>query len=260
VTDSRRFEGKTVLITGGASGIGKASAAAFAAEGGYVVIADLDETSGQKVAVDLGGLFVRTDVTDPEQMQACVDAARERSGRVDIAYLNAGITTGESDVTKVGLEAYRRIMAINIDGVFFGLRAVVPTMTEGGAVIATASLAGISDYGGDPIYSVTKHAVVGLVRSSSEQLKERGVTINAVCPGFTETPMIGDYVEGFRAANFPLLTPDEVATAVLGVALSEHTGQVFVVQPGRTLEPYRFRGVPGPRVEGTDAVAPPPRL
>jgi NAD(P)-dependent dehydrogenase (short-subunit alcohol dehydrogenase family) len=257
---AERFAGKVVFITGAASGIGKATAIGFAAEGAHVTVADRDEKNGSEVAEEIDGLFVATDVTDPGQIQAAVDATVERFGRVDIAYLNAGVTTGEADVTKVTLEAYRRILAINVDGVFFGLSAVVPAMPEGGAVLATASLAGISDYGGDPIYSLTKHAVVGLIRSSAEQLKERGITINAVCPGFTATPMIGEYVESFRAANFPLLSADDVAAAVMDIAASEHTGQVFVCQPGRTIEPYRFRGIPGPRIEGAEGVAPPPRL
>jgi NAD(P)-dependent dehydrogenase (short-subunit alcohol dehydrogenase family) len=255
-----RFAGKVVLITGGASGIGQATALGFAAQGARVAVVDRDDTNGPLVADKVDGLFVQTDVTDADQVQAAVDQTLERFNRLDVAYLNAGVTTGEADLTQVSLEAYRRILSINVDGVFFGLRAVVPAMSEGGAILATASLAGISDYGGDPIYSLTKHAVVGLIRSSAEQLKDKGITVNAVCPGFTETPMIGEYVESFRAANFPLLSPDDVAAAVMEVAASEHTGQVFVCQPGREIEPYRFRGIPGPRIEGAEGLAPPPRL
>ncbi|MCA1702238.1 MAG: SDR family oxidoreductase, partial [Actinobacteria bacterium] len=167
--------------------------------------------------------------------------------------------TGESDITKLSVERYRRALGVNVDGVVFGARAVVPVMPSGGAIVATASLAGLVAYPGDPIYAVTKHAVVGLVRSLADQLQERGITINAVCPGFTETPMLEGFVGAFREAGFPLLDPSDVAEAVAGIVTSGRSGEVFVCQPGRTCEPYKFRGVPGPRSEGAEGMAPPIR-
>ena len=130
-------------------------------------------------------------------------------------------------------------------------------MRAGGAIVVTASLAGLVPYPGDPIYGLTKHAVVGFVRAAAEQLRGRGITINALCPGFVDTPILGPFAEEFRARGFPLMQPVEVAGAVVTVAGTDHSGQVFVSQPGRACERYEFRGVPGPRVEGAAGMPPP---
>jgi NAD(P)-dependent dehydrogenase (short-subunit alcohol dehydrogenase family) len=254
-----QLEGKVALVTGGASGIGRATARRFASEGARVAIVDLNEDEGTAVARELGGWFGRADVGDLDQMQSVVDTVVRDLGGLDIAYLNAGVTTGERDIWSLTPQAYRRAVGVNVDGVVFGARAAVPAMTNGGALIATASLAGLVAYPGDPIYSLTKHAVVGFVRSAAEQLAERNITINAVCPGFTETAMLEGFVEAFQEADFPLLQPDDVAGAVLTAVTSGQTGQVFVCQPGRTCEPYKFRGVPGPRAEGAEGMEPPVR-
>jgi NAD(P)-dependent dehydrogenase (short-subunit alcohol dehydrogenase family) len=131
-------------------------------------------------------------------------------------------------------------------------------MEEGDAIVVTASLAGLIGVEGDPIYSLTKHAVIGLVRSVAPQLAERGIRLNAVCPGFADTPMVrGTLRESLEAAGFPLLEPDDVAEAVWRAATGGGSGEAWIVQPGREPEPYRFRGIPGPRVDGRDGVAPP---
>ena len=107
----------------------------------------------------------------------------------------------------------------------------------------------------DPIYALTKHAVIGLVRSVAPQLQESGIRINAVCPGFADTPMVtGELRSAFESAGFPLLRAEEVAEAVLLAARSEGTGEAWIVQPGREPEPYRFRGIPGPRVPGAEGI------
>ena len=131
-------------------------------------------------------------------------------------------------------------------------------MGEGDVIVVTSSLAGLTGVEGDPIYSLTKHAVIGFVRSVAPQLAERGIRINAVCPGFADTPMVaGELRASLEKARFPLLVPTEIADAVLLAARSEATGEAWVVQPGRDPEPYRFRGIPGPRVPGAESVAPP---
>jgi short-subunit dehydrogenase len=110
----------------------------------------------------------------------------------------------------------------------------------------------------DPIYAGTKHFVIGFVRSVAPQLEERGIRIKAVCPGIVDTPILGE--EGrarLHVAGFPLLSPEDVAEAVIAAAESEGTGEAWVVQPGRAPEPYRFGGVPGPRVAGAEGVLPP---
>jgi NAD(P)-dependent dehydrogenase (short-subunit alcohol dehydrogenase family) len=251
------LEGKVGLVTGGASGIGRAVVEHLAKAGASVMVADVDEAGGSEVADSVGGAFVRTDVTDPAQSERAVAEALGRFGRLDIAHLNAGIVTGESDIERLSVDAYRRAVGINLDGVVYGAMAAVPAMSDGGAIIATASLAGLVAYPGDPIYAVTKHAVVGFVRSLGEQLEPRNITVNAICPGFVDTQLIGPFADEFRKAGFPLLSTDDVAEAVLQVADSELTGQVFVVQPGREPAPYKFRGVPGPRTEGAEGMAPP---
>jgi NAD(P)-dependent dehydrogenase (short-subunit alcohol dehydrogenase family) len=251
------LEGKVGLVTGGASGIGRSVVEHLAKAGASVMVADVDEAGGAEVADAVGGAFVRTDVSDPAQSKRAVAETVDRFGRLDIAHLNAGIVTGESDIGSMSVEAYRRAVGINLDGVVFGAMAVVPAMSKGGAIIATASLAGLVAYPGDPIYAVTKHAVVGLVRSLGEQLEPRNITVNAICPGFVDTQLIGPFADEFRKAGFPLLTTDDVAEAVLQIVDSALTGQVFVCQPGRTCAPYKFRGVPGPRVEGAEGMAPP---
>jgi NAD(P)-dependent dehydrogenase (short-subunit alcohol dehydrogenase family) len=112
--------------------------------------------------------------------------------------------------------------------------------------VVTASLSGLTPYPDDPIYAMTKHAVVGLVRSLAPSLAKDDVTINCVCPGFVATPLIDDYRAKFEAAGLPLLSAEVVAEAVLAAADSGDSGQAWVCQPGRSAEPYRFRGVPGP--------------
>jgi len=239
---------RVALITGGASGIGLAVARTLAADGVRVVIADRDEGSGQPAAAMIGGVFVRTDVSDPEEVRAAVDAASREDGRLDLVVLNAGITTGETPIDRLDLDRYRMIMAVNVDGVVFGVQAALPALRRGGggAIVVTASLSGLTPYPQDPVYSMTKHAVVGLTRSLADPLEEDAITINCVCPGFVSTALIDDYRERFRQEGLPLLTADEVAAGVLEAAASGQTGQAWVCQPGRPCQPYRFRGVPGP--------------
>jgi len=239
---------RVALLTGGASGIGLAVARALAADGVRVVLGDRDEQAGQSAAAEVGGVFVETDVGDPEQVRAAVDVARREDGRLDLVVLNAGITTGETPIDRIDLDRYRTIMAVNVDGVVFGIQAALPVLRQGGggAIVLTASLSGLTPYPQDPIYSMTKHAVVGLTRSLADPLQADGITINCICPGFVSTALIDAYRERFHQEGLPLLTADEVAAAVLAAAGSGQTGQAWVCQPGRPCQPYRFRGVPGP--------------
>ncbi len=242
---------RVALITGAAGGIGAAVARACAARGDRVVIADLDTDNGPRLAKELGAIFVTTDVSDPAASIAAVEAAEGSFGRLDLVMLNAGIGLLEGPVERIPIETYRRMVAVNVDGVFFGLQAAVPALRRagGGSIVATASLAGLVPTPPTPIYGLTKHAVVGLVRSAAISLAEQGITVAAIAPGFADTAIIARDLHKFREANFPLLTADEVAAVVLE-AFDGPAGAIWPIQPGRESEPYAFRGVPGPRADG----------
>jgi NAD(P)-dependent dehydrogenase (short-subunit alcohol dehydrogenase family) len=151
---------------------------------------------------------------------------------VELACLNAGVTTGETDVRDVSDEAYRRIRGANLDGVVYGVRRLADVLEPGSAIVVTASLAGLVAAPQDPLYTLTKHGVVGFVRAVAPQLAERGVRIGAVAPGFVDTPLLASGRDRFVEAGFPLLEPVEVAGAILAAGRSDETGQVWVVQPG----------------------------
>jgi NAD(P)-dependent dehydrogenase (short-subunit alcohol dehydrogenase family) len=250
---------KVVLVTGGASGIGRATATRFAAEGARVCVVDRDDEAGAGVAADLDGTFVRADVGDAGETDAAFARCLEAYGRLDVAFLNAGVTTGVIDIMELTDEAYRRIMRVNVDGVVFGMRASARAMRErGGAIVATASLAGLMDLASDPIYTLTKHAVIGLVRAVAPNLAPLGITVNAVCPGMTDTNILGAETRAaFRAAEFPLIPPGQIADAVLGAVIGGATGRAWVCQPGRDAVDFEFRRVPGPRSSTAQGRVPP---
>lgn len=238
------WHGKVALVTGGASGIGLLTARRFAERGADVLIADVAVDGGRAVADELGGSFVELDVSDPGSWESALDGR----GRIDVAHLNAGVLTGEAEITALTDEQYRRAVGVNVDGVVFGTRAVARSMPDGGAIVATASLGGLVPMPADPIYSMTKHAVVAFVRSLAPLLHPRGITVNAVCPGFADTPLVTpDQREAIAAFNVPLLDPAVVADTVVRIVDDGGTGQAWFVQPGRAPAPYEFRGVPGPR-------------
>jgi len=221
------------LVTGGEGGLGRAMRAKLEREGYEVESLDL-----------VNGF----DVSDP--------AAWERIEAVDLACLNAGILTAETDLTKLTDDQYRRALAVNIDGVVFGVRRLARVM-DGGTIIATASLAGLVGMPLDSIYSLTKHAIVGFVRSIAPRIDP--IKINAVCPGIADTPMLDmhDQRATFAAAGFPLLRPEDVADAMWLAATSEGTGECWFVQPGRESAPFRFANIPGPRSAGETVGLPP---
>jgi NAD(P)-dependent dehydrogenase (short-subunit alcohol dehydrogenase family) len=254
-----RLDAKVAVVTGGGSGIGLASVRRLAEDGATLVVVDLDRDSAEKAAGEFGGLAIQADVSRPEAWNGIVDAVIERFGRVDVAHLNAGVMTGESDITKLTDDAYRRIVGVNVDGVVFGVRALVPPMSTGGggAIVATASLAGLIGFSPDPLYCVTKHAVVGLVRSLVPQLSDRGITINAVCPSIVDTPLIDDTRVMLNESGFPLIDAAVVADAVFDCVVGDETGNAMVIQAGREALPFRFGRPPGPRAGGTVGQMPP---
>jgi NAD(P)-dependent dehydrogenase (short-subunit alcohol dehydrogenase family) len=209
----------TALITGGRGGIGRAIAEAY---GGDVTVLDLPE-------FDVG------------------DSAAWHSldGEFDAAFLNAGIGIGFPDVAELPDEELDRIVGANLLGVVLGTRECARRlMPNGGSIVATASLAGLTGMPFDPLYTATKHAVVGFVRGAADGLATHGIRINALCPGFTDTPIVEDELRGRLPA--PLMEPSFVAGAALQVLSDEESGRAWIVQPNR-IEPFRFPGIPGPR-------------
>jgi len=208
---------ETALVTGGASGIGAA------------IVERLEDDGTQVTVLDLAEGF---DVSDA--------AAWDSVDAVQLACLNAGIVTGLEDVREVSDDAYRRMVATNVDGVVFGVRRMARVMAEESAIVVTASLAGLTTMATDPIYAGTKHFVVGFMRSVAPQLSERGIRINAVCPAIVDTPMLGAMRERVREAGIDLLTPEEIADAVLTAAHDGSTGQAWTCLPGRAPEKHEF--------------------
>jgi NAD(P)-dependent dehydrogenase (short-subunit alcohol dehydrogenase family) len=215
----------TALVTGSAGGIGSAIVRKLTAEG--FEVKGLDLVSG-------------FDVADPE--------AWEHVGSVDFACLNAGVLTGSDDVANLTDEQYRRAVGVNVDGVVYGVRRLDRVMPRGSTIVVTASLAGLTAIPDDPIYGLTKHAVVGFVRSVAPQLAARGIRIQAVCPGWADTGLLtSDFKQQLDDRGYRLLQPSDVAEGVWAAYKSDGTGEAWIVQPGREPLLYEFKGVPGPR-------------
>lgn len=209
----------TALITGGRGGIGRAIADAY---------------DGDVVALDLPEF----DVGDPA-------AWRSLDGEFDAAFLNAGIGIGYPDVAELPDEEVDLIVRANFLGVVYGAReCAARLMPNGGSIVCTASLAGLTGMPYDPMYTATKHAVVGFVRGAAQGLAEHAIRINALCPGFTDTPIVEDELRDVLPA--PLMEASFVAEAALQVLSDPESGRAWVVQPNRVL-PFRFPGIPGPR-------------
>jgi NAD(P)-dependent dehydrogenase (short-subunit alcohol dehydrogenase family) len=235
------------LVTGGAGGFGRAFSRRLAARGYAVVVADVDADGAAEVAAEVGGTPVRADVSRPEDTVAAVRTAVDGHGRLDVVALNAGIGSGLGPTDPLDLAAYRRIVGVNQDAVVYGLDAAVPHLRgTGGRAVVTASLAGLVPMPADPLYTLTKTAVVGYVRAVAPALAGQGVTVTALCPGFADTAILGSMRDELVAA-LPLLTADDVGDAFLALLDGGKPGEAWFVQPGREPGPYVFRGVPGPR-------------
>ncbi len=244
----RRLVGRVAVVTGGASGIGLATVRRFADEGALVVIGDVDPTTGEAAAAEVGGLFIKTDVTDAEQVAAMFKAAKDTYGSVDIAFNNAGISPPDDDsILETGIDAWRRVQEVNLTSVFLCCKAVLPYMLEQGkgSIINTASFVATMAAATSQIsYTASKGGVLAMSRELGVQFARSGVRVNALSPGPVNTPLL---IELFakdperaarRLVHIPFGRfgePDEIAAAVAFLASDDSsfiTASNFLVDGG----------------------------
>jgi len=243
--------GKVALITGAASGIGRATALALSAAGASVVVSDLDEEGGRdtvsRIEQDGGeAAFVKIDVTKREDLERMVEFAEETYGGLDIVHLNAGIGTPRPAFPDAKAEDWERTMAIDLWAVIAGVQVVVPALRRrgGGVIVSTASMAGIITYLPDPIYAAAKHGVVGLTRALASLKLQDNIRVNCVCPGVVDTPLVrrgleqmGDKERAQSEAlleQMPMMRPEEIAAAVMEFVTDDSlAGEAMGIMYGR---------------------------
>ena len=247
------FSGKVALVTGGGSGIGETCAVALAARGAQVVIADLDLRAAERVVGEIAGngggaAPVRVDVADPASVEAMVRAAVETYGGLDVAVNNAGIGGEQHPTGEYSPEGWRRVIEINLNGVFYCLRYEIPAMLArgGGAIVNMASILGSVGFANSAAYVAAKHGVVGLTKSAAIEYATRGIRVTSVGPGFITTPLVSGSLDdaaqraiGELHAMKRMGTPEEVAALVCFLAsdaASFITGSYHVVDGGYTAQ------------------------
>ncbi len=249
-----KFEGKVALITGGASGIGRASALAMAHEGAKIVVSDVN-TSGGEETVNLiqqaggGAIFVRCNVAKADEVEALVRQAMDTYGRLDCAVNNAGVGGDMLPSHQREESAWDLVMNVNLKGVWLCLKYEVPAMIEsgGGSIVNMASAAGLVGLRYASAYTASKHGVIGLTRAAALEYTRQNIRVNAVCPGFTETAMVGEMVEAnprmgeatIKAIPMHRLgRPEEIAQAVLWLCSDDSsfvTGHALSVDGGTVI-------------------------
>ncbi|HXX09932.1 MAG TPA: glucose 1-dehydrogenase [Burkholderiales bacterium] len=253
-----KLDGRSAVITGGASGIGAAAARLFVREGCRVLIADIQEDKGERLANELGAsaAYLRTDVSEESAVRAALEAAVARCGRLDCVFNNAGLGGVAGPIADTPLDAYERTMAVLLRGVFLGMKHAAEIMQRqhSGSIINTASVAGLQAGYGPHVYSAAKAAVIQLTRSVAMELAESGVRVNCICPGPVATPIFAgaaglspevadEAVETLRRvlANYQPIRraglPEDIAQAALWLASDDSsfvTGQALTVDGGLT--------------------------
>ena len=244
------MSGKAAVITGGAGVIGRALARHLVAAGVRVTLADIATDSGQALAWELGCDFVEADVRSADDNTRMMATALENHGRLDLVFLNAGVSMqslGASlpyDPAEIAVETYRRILSVNIDGAVFGVSAAIPALAQsgGGSIVVTSSVAGLIGWPPDPVYTISKHGLVGYVRSIAPALHEQGIAINAVCPGAT-----GQFDAGQLPPGLAVLEPGALAAAMVEIATDGGTGRAASVVADRepVMQFHEFNKVEG---------------
>ena len=252
IPTDHRLEGRVALVTGGGSGIGRASAIAFAQEGARVVVSDVDLGGGDetvRLIEERGGesTFVPADVSDGEQVAQLVATTLDRYGRLDCAHNNGGIEGPLASVVDLAEDDWNRVIDINLKGIWWCLKHEIPAMLRagGGAVVNTASVSGLKGFPPLlPAYVASKFGVVGLTAVTARYYAQQGIRVNAVCPGAINTPMLDRIGESASRLGVAMIaenpsdrlgTPEEVAAAVVWLcsdAASFITGQTLTVDGG----------------------------
>ena len=243
-----RLQDRTAIVTGGGSGIGLATVRRFAEEGARVVVVDVSDESGGAAAEEVGGLYVRCDVTDQEQVEAMVAQAKDTYGSVDVAFNNAGISPPDDDsILDTGLDAWRRVQEVNLTSVYLCCKAVLPHMrAQGrGSIINTASFVAVMGAATSQIsYTASKGGVLAMSRELGVQFAREGIRVNALCPGPVDTPLLRELFAkdperaARRLVHIPVgrfADPTEIANAVLFLASDESsfiTASTFLVDGG----------------------------
>jgi NAD(P)-dependent dehydrogenase (short-subunit alcohol dehydrogenase family) len=245
---TERFSGRTAVVTGGGSGIGLATVRRLASEGARVVVADIDAGPGQAAADEVGGLFVRTDVTVQSEVEALFAAAVDTYGGVDVAFNNAGISPPEDDsILDTALDAWRRVQEVNLTSVFLCCKAVIPHMQRQGrgAIVNTASFVAVMGAATSQIsYTASKGGVLAMTRELGVQFAREGIRVNALCPGPVDTPLLQELFAADperaqrRLVHIPMgrfARAEEIASTVAFLASDDAsfiTASTFLVDGG----------------------------